>query len=129
MTQTKTLSDSTAVRWTVLALISITMLAAYYFVDMIAPLESLLEQPPYHWTPSNYGFFSGSEYMLNVLGFLIFSGIILDKMGIRFTGLLAASVMLAGAFIKMYGLSPYFNDGGMGHAFFGSFWTSMPASA
>jgi len=49
------------------------MLAAYYFVDMIAPLESLLEQPPYHWTPSNYGFFSGSEYMLNVLGFLIFS--------------------------------------------------------
>jgi hypothetical protein len=128
MTQSKTLSDSTAVRWTVLALISITMLAAYYFVDMIAPLQSLLETN-YGWTPSNYGFFSGSEYMLNVLGFLIFSGIILDKMGIRFTGLLAASVMLVGAFIKMYGLSPYFNAGGLGHSFFGSFWTTMPASA
>lgn len=125
----KILSDSKAARWTALVLISITMLSAYYFVDMIAPLQSLLELKPYSWTPSNYGFFSGSEYMLNVLGFLIISGIILDKMGIRFTGLTATIVMLAGGLIKMYGLSNYFNDGGFGFSFFNSFWTSMPASA
>jgi len=123
------LSDSKAMRWTALVLISLTMLSAYYFVDMIAPLESLLEQKPYLWTPSNYGFFSGSEYMLNVLGFLIISGIILDKMGIRFTGLTATIVMLGGGLIKLYGLTPYFANGGFGYDFFNSFWTSMPASA
>jgi len=123
------LSDSKGMRWTALLLISLTMLSAYYFVDMIAPLESLLEQKPYLWTPSNYGFFSGSEYMLNVLGFLIISGIILDKMGIRFTGLTATVVMLGGGLIKLYGLTPYFINGGFGFEFFNSFWTSMPASA
>jgi hypothetical protein len=125
----KLLSDSKSARWTALILISLTMLSAYYFVDMIAPLQSLLEQTPYKWTPSNYGFFSGSEYMLNVLGFLIISGIILDKMGIRFTGLTATLVMLGGGLIKLYGLTPYFSDGGFGYTFFNSFWTSMPASA
>ncbi|MCK9218496.1 MAG: MFS transporter [Bacteroidales bacterium] len=123
------LSDSKAARWTALGLISFTMLSAYYFVDMIAPLESLMELKPYSWTPSNYGFFSGSEYMLNVLGFLIISGIILDKMGIRFTGLTATGVMLVGGVIKLYGLTPYFADGGFGYTFFSSFWTSMPATA
>jgi hypothetical protein len=123
------LSDSKTMRWTALLLISLTMLSAYYFVDMIAPLESLLEQKPYFWTPSNYGFFSGSEYMLNVLGFLIISGIILDKMGIRFTGLTATIVMLGGGLIKLYGLTPYFTNGGFGHEFFSSFWITMPASA
>jgi len=122
------LSDSKTVRWTALALISITMLAAYYFVDMIAPLQKLVQQD-YHWSAANYGFFSGSEYLLNVLGFLIISGIILDKMGIRFTGLTATIVMVTGGLIKLYGLSGYFNDGGFGYSFFDSFLTSLPASA
>jgi len=124
----KILSESTAARWTALVLVSITMLSAYYFVDMIAPLQSLMEKT-YGWTPSNYGFFSGSEYMLNVMGFLIISGIILDKMGIRFTGLTATVVMLGGGLIKLYGLTPYFSAGGFGYEFFNSFWVSMPASA
>lgn len=124
----KVLSDSKAARWTALALVSFTMLAAYYFVDMIAPLQSLVEQN-LKWTPRNYGFFSGSEYLLNVLGFLIISGIILDKMGIRFTGLTSALVMLAGGLIKLYALTPYFNEGGFGFDLFDSFWKAMPASA
>jgi hypothetical protein len=122
------LTESKAARWTVLLLISLTMLGAYYFADMIAPLQDLLEKK-HGWTPSNYGFFSGCEYMLNVLGFLILSGIILDKMGIRFTGTTAAAVMLGGALIKAYALSDYFREGGFGYHFFNSFWTSMPASA
>ena len=122
------LSDSNAARWTALALVSFTMLAAYYFVDMIAPLQSLLEYD-YGWSPRNYGLFSGSEYLLNVLGFLIVSGIILDKLGIRFTGLLATLVMLGGGLIKMYALTNYFRNGGFGYDFFNSFWTVMPATA
>ncbi len=124
----QTLRESKVARWTALGLIAFTMLAAYFFVDMMAPLQSLLEKK-YAWQPDTYGFFSGSEYMLNVLGFLIISGIILDKMGIRFTGMTAASTMLIGGLIKYYGLTDYFNQGGFGYEFFNSFWTSMPASA
>jgi len=122
------LSDSKAARWTALILVSLTMMAAYFFVDMIAPLQTLMLKK-YAWDPDIYGFFSGSEYMLNVLGFLIVSGIILDKMGIRFTGLTAATTMLIGGAVKYYGLTPYFNEGGFAYEFFSSFWTSMPASA
>jgi MFS family permease len=124
----KLMNDSKAMRWTALALVSLTMLAAYYFVDAIAPLELLLETK-LSWTPSNYGFFAGSEYMLNVCGFLILSGIILDKMGIRFTGLLAGCIMLAGGSIKLYALTEYYRNGGFGFAFFSSFWPEMPPTA
>jgi MFS family permease len=122
------MSDSKAMRWTALLLVSFTMLAAYYFVDMIAPLQSLLERD-YDWSPRNYGLFSGSEYALNVLGFLIVSGIILDKMGIRFTGLTAALVMIAGGAIKFYALTPYFGEGGFGFEMLDSFYKTMPATA
>lgn len=124
----KLLSESKVARWTALMLVAFTMLAAYFFVDMIAPLQSLLEVH-YKWDPSTYGFFSGSEYMMNVLGFLILSGIILDKMGIRFTGLTAGAVMLIGGLIKLYALTPAFYQGGFGYDFFNSFWTNMPATA
>lgn len=122
------LSESKTARWVALILVSLTMLAAYFFVDMMAPLMTLLQRD-YAWQTDVYGFFSGSEYMLNVLGFLIISGIILDKLGIRFTGLMSAGTMLVGGLIKFYGLTPYFLEGGFAFDFFNSFWTTMPASA
>ena len=122
------LKDSPTIRWTALILIALTMLAAYFFVDMIAPLQKLL-QVNRGWSAGAYGFFSGSEYLLNVCGFLILSGIILDKMGIRFTGLTASIIMVMGGLIKMYGLSDTFNDGGFGYQFFNSFLTQLPAAA
>lgn len=122
------LSESKAARWTALMLIAFTMLTAYFFVDALAPLQALLEVN-YKWNPEVYGTFSGSEYYLNMFGFLLISGIILDKLGIRFTGLLSTGVMVTGALIKLYALSDYFNAGGLGFNFFNSFMTWMPASA
>lgn len=123
-----TLRDSKAARWTSLFLIAFTMLSAYFFVDMLAPLQKLLEVH-YKWNPKVYGTFSGSEYYLNMFGFLLISGIILDKLGIRFTGLLAALLMLGGGGLKLYALTDYFNAGGFGFKFFSSFITWMPPSA
>jgi MFS family permease len=129
MEQIKTaLNESKAARWTSLFLISFTMLAAYFFVDMLAPLQQLLEVN-YRWNPQVYGTFSGSEYYLNMLGFLLISGIILDKLGVRFTGLLSTVLMLIGGVIKLYALTDYFNAGGFGFDFFNSFMVWMPASA
>ena len=78
--------DSAVMRWIALFLISSTMFFAYFFVDVAAPLKTLLEQSPYFWSNETFGMLGGSEFFLNVFaGFLILSGIILDKMGIRFT--------------------------------------------
>ena len=116
-------------RWGALILIALMMFFAYMFVDVISPISSLLETQR-GWSPDVYGTVVGSEYFLNVFVlFLIFAGIILDKMGVRFTGLLSAGLMIVGAGIKLYGISDYFVGGGFGWEFFNSFWPSMPGSA
>ena len=99
----KTLHDSPVARWIALLLISSSMFFAYFFVDVVAPLQKMMIAN-YNWSPEVYGYLGGSEFILNVLGFLILSGIILDKMGIRFTMLLSGSTMVIGAAIKFYAL-------------------------
>ena len=103
----QTLADKTWARWTALILIASMMFFAYMFVDVMAPLKSLLD-PQLGWDSTAYGTYRSAEYILNVCGFLIVAGFILDKMGIRFTGLLAASLMVVGACIKLYGISDWF---------------------
>ena len=125
----QTLRDSKAARWTALILIASTMFFAYMFVDVLSPLQTLLETER-GWSPDVFGMEEGSEFFLNdFFFFLIFAGIILDKMGVRFTGLLSASLMVIGGSIKLYAITEYFNNGGIGYEFFNSFWTSVPASA
>ena len=61
------------------------------------------------WTPSNYGFFSGAYGLINVfLLMLFFGGIILDKMGVRFTGVMSTGLMFLGATIKWYAVNNVF---------------------
>jgi len=104
------------------------MFFAYMFVDVLSPLQSLL-QTNRGWTPENYGTFASSEYFLNVFAlFLIFAGIILDKLGVRSTALLSGVIMVVGASIKYYAVSPAFTGSGL-ETMLGSWWTSFPASA
>ena len=109
MTQTiqRKLNDSAFARWSAVILISLMMFFAYMFVDMMSPLQSLIEGQR-GWSPDVFGAYGSSEYLLNVFGFLIIAGVILDKMGIRFTGTLSASLMVIGASIKFYAVSDYF---------------------
>lgn len=124
----KTLKESSWARWVALALISLTMFFAYFFVDVVAPLQKMMETS-YKWTPEVFGMLGGSEFFLNVFAFfLIFSGIILDKMGIRFTLMTAGLSMVIGAAIKFYALTPQFQTTGLAN-WLNSFWTSVPASA
>lgn len=90
------LNDSSAARWTALLLIASTMFFGYMFVDLMSPLQSMIEAQR-GWTPDVFGMYGSSEFILNVFGFLILAGIILDKMGVRFTGQLSASLMFIGA--------------------------------
>ena len=100
------LNDSPFARWTVLFIVATAMMMGYFVNDVMSPLETLLELPRSQgglgWTPSDYGFFSGAGSFINVfLLMLFFSGLILDKMGIRFTGVLACSLMVIGTIIKL----------------------------
>ena len=123
------LNDSPVARWIALLLISSTMFFAYFFVDVVAPLKTLLEQAPYFWSNETFGMLGGSEFFLNVFaGFLILSGIILDKMGIRFTLRLSGILMLGGATLKWYALTPGFMGTGI-ETFLSSFAVGIPSSA
>ena len=111
----KKLSDSAAARWAALAIVSVTMMFAYFFTDVMSPLEPLLTAAKEDgglglgWTSDEYGFFSGSYGFFNVfLGLLFIGGIILDKFGIRFTGLMSTILMFGGALIKWWAVSNTF---------------------
>ena len=120
-----TLRDSAVARWTVLVLVASMMFFAYMFVDILSPLASLLNDS-LGWDQGVFGTYAAGEYLLNVFGFLILAGIILDKMGVRFTGLLSASLMVIGAGIKYFGIS--WADANT-VAWLNSWWTTMPGSA
>ena len=125
----KSMRDSAVMRWIALGLISLTMFFAYFFVDVAAPLKTLLQQDPYFWSNETFGMLGGSEFFLNVFaGFLILSGIILDKMGIRFTLRLSGALMLIGGTIKWYALTTGFAETGFAQTL-NSFIPSVPASA
>ena len=107
------INDSPFARWTVLFIVATAMMMGYFVNDVMSPLETLLEASPAEgglgWTPGDYGFFSGSSGLINVfLLMLFFSGLILDKMGIRFTGILACSLMIIGTLIKYYAVTAGF---------------------
>ena len=112
-------------RWTVLVLVASMMFFAYMFVDILSPLASLLNDT-LAWDQGVFGTYAAGEYLLNVFGFLIIAGIILDKMGVRFTGLLSASLMVIGAAIKYWGIS--WADANTVE-WLNAWWPSMPGSA
>ena len=165
----KRLNDSKAARWTALIIVSFTMMMAYFFTDVMGPLEAPLttkgelvyfDNGTYlsadslskitvseefstkniaignsydieyknkegkvinetvvvsstieglGWGKDDYGFFSGAYGFINVFLFMLFfGGLILDKMGVRFTGLMSTALMFIGAAIKWYAVDNSF---------------------
>lgn len=145
MTETikKTLRDSAAARWTVLLFLAFAMFCSYIFMDILSPIKDLM-QSTRGWDSTAFGTMQGSETFLNVfVFFLIFAGIILDKMGVRFTAVLSGFVMLIGATINWYavteqfigsGIETWFNNNlnyipGFDELGISPFYEGMPASA
>ena len=107
-TTTGILSDQAWARWTALLLLALGMFCAYIFMDVMSPIKSLV-QSDLGWDNTAFGTMQGSETFLNVfIFFLIFAGIILDKMGVRFTALLSGVVMVIGATINWYAVTDMF---------------------
>lgn len=103
-----TLRDKSWTRWTALGLLAFAMFCSYIFMDVLSPIKDLLQSTK-GWDSTAFGTMQGSETFLNVfVFFLIFAGIILDKMGVRFTAILSGAVMLVGATINWYALTDAF---------------------
>ena len=103
-----TLRDSAVARWMALLLLAFAMFCAYIFMDILSPIKDLMMSER-GWDSTAFGTMQGAETFLNVfIFFLIFAGIILDKMGVRFTAILSGVVMLIGAVIKWYAVSERF---------------------
>lgn len=129
------LSDSKSARWTTLLIVSFTMMFGYFFTDVMSPLEPLLTAAKEDgglglgWSSDEYGFFSGAYGYFNVfLLLLFFGGIILDKFGIRFTGIMSTILMFGGALIKWYALGHDFT-GTIAVPFFGTYQTQVVLAA
>lgn len=130
------LSVSKSARWTALLIVSITMMFGYFFTDVMSPLEPLLTAAKgaenglgLGWNSDEYGFFSGAYGYFNVfLLLLFFGGLILDKFGIRFTGILSTVLMFGGALLKWYALGHEF-DGMVAVPFFGTYSTQVVIAA
>ena len=102
------LRDKASARWTALILLAMAMFFSYVFMDILSPIKDLLESTR-GWDPDAFGTYAGSETFLNVfIFFLIIAGIILDKMGVRFTAILSGLVMLVGATINWYAVTESF---------------------
>ena len=109
----KTLRDSAAMRWTALLLLALAMFCSYIFMDILSPIKDLMQETR-GWDSASFGRMQGAEVFLNVyVFFLIFAGIILDKMGVRFTAVLSGFVMLVGGIIKWYAVSDAFIGTGL----------------
>ena len=103
-----TLRDSAVARWGVLSLVAFTMLCGYFISDVMAPLDTLLMDMG--WTSSDYGWFTSAYGWFNVFAFmLIIGGIMLDKFGVRITGVTACFLMFTGAYLKYFAVSPSFS--------------------
>ena len=119
MTEKLTLRDNAAVRWTALLLLALAMFCSYIFMDILSPIKDFM-QTERGWDSAAFGRMQGAEVFLNVyVFFLIFAGIILDKMGVRFTAVLSGAVMLLGGCIKFYACTEGFDATSLG-MWFGS---------
>ena len=121
------LNDKAWARWTALVLVASMMFFGYMFVDVMSPIQALMESEK-GWGPDTFGTYAASEYIVNVMGFLIIAGVILDKMGVRFTGVLSASMMFVGASIKLIGISDWFASTSFAD-WLNTWWVDLPASA
>ena len=107
----KSLRDSTKARWTALILASLSIFGAYYFNYALSSIKPMLESI-LGWNSEDFGTYTSAYAWFNVFLFmLIFSGFILDKLGVRKTGLGATIVMFLGTALNYWAVKHQFPEG------------------
>lgn len=108
-------------RWLALFFVSVAMFAGYFIADVMSPLQDELAKV-LSWDASDFGLFNGAYAWFNVfLFFLIIGGFILDKKGVRFTGIMSIIIMAIGTFMIYWAVSTHSLDGISWNLLFGTF--------
>ena len=106
----KSLRDSTKARWTALILASLSIFGAYYFNYALYSIKPMLESI-LGWNSGDFGTYTSAYAWFNVFLFmLIFSGFILDKLGVRKTGLGATIIMFIGTALNYWAVKHNFPE-------------------
>ena len=93
--------------WIALACLVVPMFASYYFDDMFSSISYLFEDPSLTalgWDAAGYGLYASGYSVLCVFGGLVLGGILLDKWGVRVSGSLFVTMMVAGAGLVLWAL-------------------------
>ncbi len=107
----QSLRESKGARWTALILASLSIFGAYYFNYALSSIKPMLESI-LGWNSEDFGTYTSAYAWFNVFLFmLIISGFILDKLGIRKTGLGATIVMFLGTALNYWAVKHQFADG------------------
>lgn len=94
-------------RWCVVILMIVAMAGGYMLLYALSPLQTALEQKG--WSLMAYSRYSSAESFLNVFcGILLFAGLLIDRLGVKFSGILAACCMIIGGAINYYALTDSF---------------------
>ncbi len=111
----QSLRDSSKARWTALILASLSIFGAYYFNYALSSIKPMLESI-LGWNSEDFGTYTSAYAWFNVFLFmLIFSGFILDKLGIRKTGIGATIVMFIGTALNYWAVKHQFADNAVVH--------------
>jgi len=103
----QTLKDSAPMRWFVMLLVSGLMFGTYWFQDFYSGLKTLMESQM-GISSTQFGTLIGLTTIANMFGMIIVGGIILDKWGIRLTGVVFGAVATLGATLNALGAAGFF---------------------
>jgi MFS family permease len=111
----QSLRESTSMRWTALVLASLSIFGAYYFNYALSSIKPMLESI-LGWNSEDFGTYTSAYAWFNVFLFmLIFSGFILDKLGVRKTGLGATIIMFLGTALNYWAVNHQFASDAVVH--------------
>ena len=122
MDQAKAISESTrkaSYRWAILIIISLVIFSNYYVFRALAPIKIVL-QSQFGFSNEDYGMMI-SFYSITNIFMCVIGGIILDRWGIRKTGLMFFTISVIGILVAAFGTSELFYGGGVAFDFMGSF--------
>ena len=104
------LRDSAKARWTALVLASLAIFGAYYFNYALSSIKPMLESI-LGWNSGDFGTYTSSYAWFNVFLFmLVISGFVLDKLGVRKTGLGATIIMFVGTALNYFAVKHHFAE-------------------
>lgn len=105
----QTLKDSAPMRWFIMILVSGLTFSTYWFQDFFSGLKPMMESQM-GITSTQFGTLISLTTIANVFGMIIVGGIILDKWGIRITGVVFGAVATLGAALTAMGAAEVFSS-------------------